>query len=98
MSATIQPDTSRETIGNRLAYVRIARGLTAGALAQALQISPQRWNTYEQGRSVPPPDVLSKIWQVTGATSDYVLFGRVDGLPTDLYNRLVEIGEGERLA
>jgi transcriptional regulator with XRE-family HTH domain len=88
MSTTTDPDTSRSAIGKRLTAVRVARGLTAGALAQALRISPQRWNTYEQGRSTPPPDVLSKLWQITGATSDYVLFNRMDGLPMELYARL----------
>jgi len=84
------PDTSKSAIGERLAAIRKARGLTFGALAQAIDISPQRWNNYEQGRSVPPPDVLSKLWQVTGATSDYVLFGRMDGLPAELYRMLME--------
>lgn len=99
MPEATEPDTSKSAIGKRLKAVRIARGLTAGALAQALQMSPQRWNTYEQGRSVPPPGVLSKLWQITGATSDFVLFNRMDGLPMELYSRLAASGkEAEKSA
>lgn len=53
-------------------------------LAEALGISPQRWNNYETGKAVPPPDILAKVWQVTGATSDFILFGRYDGMPYEL--------------
>lgn len=84
-----EPDTSVAAIGARIREVRIARGLTHGALAQALGLSPSRWNNYEQGLRMPPPDVLARLWQVTGATSDYILFERMEGLPADLYRTLI---------
>lgn len=89
MSSEAEPDTSIAAIGARIRDVRIARGLTQGALARAVGVSPSRWNNYEQGNRLLPPDLLAKLWQVTGATSDYILFERMEGLPADLYKRLI---------
>ena len=80
----LEPDTSKPAIGRRLVAVRRARGWTSGALATTLGLSPQRWHNYEQGYTTVPPDILGRLWQVTGATSDYILFGRTDGLPSEL--------------
>lgn len=84
MALELDPDTSKRAIGARLIAVRKARGYTPGALATALGLSPQRWFNYENGNTNIPPDVLARVWQVTGATSDFVLFGRMDNLPTEL--------------
>lgn len=82
------PDTSNEAIGRRLAEVREARGLHASALARMMEMSPQRWGSYERGRTIPPPQVLARFWQLTGATSDYVLFGSMTGMPMELVGLL----------
>lgn len=82
------PDTSPEAIGQRMAAVREARGLHQAAMARALDHSPQRYGSYERGRTVPPPDVLARFWQLTGATSDYVLFGSMAGMPMELVSML----------
>lgn len=84
MALELDPDTSKRAIGARLVAVRKARAFTAGGLATALGLSPQRWFNYENGNTNIPPDVLARLWQVTGATSDFVLFGRMDNLPTEL--------------
>jgi len=81
-------DTSRETIGGRLIAIREARGLPQASLAAELGLSPQRYGTYERGRSLPPPEVLDKLFELTGATADYILFGRGRGLPADLLEAL----------
>lgn len=90
-----QPDTSKAAIGERLAAVRAARGLIPAAMARALDLSSQRYGTYEGGRSVPPPEVLARFWQLTGATADYILFGRKDGLPLELAEML-RVGEAQQ--
>ncbi len=84
----VLPNTSNEAIGERLSAAREARGLSQAELSGVLGISPQRWGTYERGRSVPPPDVLAKFWQLTGATSDFVLFGSMAGMPMELVTLL----------
>lgn len=84
------PDTSTKAIGKRLGAVREVRGWAQSYAAQIVGLSPQRWGNYERGLNVPPPDVLAKWWQLTGATSDYTLFGRMDGLPLDLAQALLD--------
>ncbi|SFV31269.1 Helix-turn-helix domain-containing protein [Devosia crocina] len=82
------PDTSNKAIGRRLAAVREVKGWTQVFMAELIGASPQRWGNYERGHNAPPPDTLARIWQLTGATSDYVLFGRMDGLPLELAQAL----------
>jgi transcriptional regulator with XRE-family HTH domain len=89
-------DTSPEAIANRLAKVRMARGLTQVSMATALQISNQRWNSYEIGRTHPPAAILALVWRFTGATSDYILFGNESGLPWELLQKLRAQGEEEQ--
>jgi len=98
MFSHMVPDTSKAAIGARLAAVRRARAISSGAMATAMKMTPQRWSNYEQGRNVPPPEVLSKFWQITGATADYVLFGRMDGLPNELYEVLLKKTDLEQSA
>jgi transcriptional regulator with XRE-family HTH domain len=78
------PDTSNEAIGERLESVRTARGWTQAYVASLLPVSSQRWGNWERGLNAPPPDMLGRIWHLTGATSDYILFGRLDGMPHEL--------------
>lgn len=87
----IEPDTSKQSIGDRLYAVREARGFLRQAFIDVLGISAQRWSNYETGKTIPPPDILAKVWQVTGATSDFVLFGRYDGMPFELVEPVREI-------
>ena len=82
------PDTSKKAIGERIVAVREARDWSQAELARLLDESPQRWGNYERGDRVPPPPVLAKLWRLTGATSDYVLFGQTYGLPLDLVKAL----------
>lgn len=81
-------DTSKSAIGERLVAVRKARSFASKDVAAAMGCSTQRWNNYERGNSTPPPELLVRFWHLTGATSDYVLFGRMDGLPFDLVRLL----------
>lgn len=86
------PDTSGEAIGKRLVAVREARGYLQGFLVQLLDTSQQRWSNYEKGNRVLPNDLLYKFCKVTGATTDFVLFGEMSGMPMDLVQILRERG------
>lgn len=90
----LPPDTSKDAIGRRLVAARTARGLNGATTAQRLGLSPQRYGNYENGRSIMPPDVLARFWQLTGATSDYVLFARIETLPMELADKIREIEAG----
>lgn len=83
-SDNLLPDTSKEAIGSRLVALRMARGWTSATIARAIGVSAQRWNNYERGLNVPPPDLLAKLWQISGVSADYVLFGRMDGMSLEL--------------
>lgn len=87
-------DTSTEAVGMRLAAVREARGYLQGFLAKLLDISQQRLSNYEKGQRVLPHDILWKFCQVTGATSDYILFGMPRGMPMDLLSKITLSPQG----
>lgn len=87
-------DASRASVAMRLGLARRARGLSQVGMASALGISHQRWSRYEMGHNYPPPDLLLKIWRVTGANADFVLFGRVDGLPLALMAAIEDLNGG----
>lgn len=63
-------------------------------MAAAIGASPQRWYTYENGRSVPPAPDLAKIRQLTGATSDFILFGDPRNMPYELMQLIGEQSTG----
>lgn len=74
----------KKAIGRRLSAIRKTRNMTQTAISAAVGIGIKSWNTYEGGRTPPPPDVLGRLWQLTGCTSDYILFGHTAGMPMDL--------------
>jgi transcriptional regulator with XRE-family HTH domain len=91
-----EPNTSREAIANRLIALRKAKGWSSTFIATAVGATPQRWYTYENGRSVPPAPVLAKVRQLTGATADFILFGDTRNMPYELMQQLEHIGEVEK--
>jgi transcriptional regulator with XRE-family HTH domain len=75
-------------IGRRLVRIREAMGLNQSQFASLIDMSPQRWGNYERGTRTPKADVLGHVWRVTGASADYILFGRPDAMPLDLAVRM----------
>lgn len=98
MTSSFEPDTSNAAIGARIVAVRIARDLTQMALAQAIGIGHTTLNNYERGLRTVPPDVVAKIWRVTGATSDYILMERMEGLPPSLRKLLIDQQDEDKTA
>lgn len=90
------PDTSNAAIGERIATIRIARGWSQAFSAQLMGISPQRWGNWERGLNAPKPAELGRLWRLSGATSDYILFGRLDGLPHELVQLIQASGTEEK--
>lgn len=78
--------------GERLAHARSARGYPSqAALARALGVSPTRYNVWETGQGSPQTiGALYDVCQLLGVTSDYLLFGRTEGLSREAYEALVE--------
>lgn len=71
-------------MAKRLIAIRTIKGWNATRFASLVGATPQRWYTYEGGRSTPPTDVLVKIKRLTGVTIDYILAGDVAGMSSDL--------------
>jgi transcriptional regulator with XRE-family HTH domain len=85
-------DTSTEglqEIGERLRKLRVAAGYANQVeYADALNISPQRYNHWERGRRLPDLWAIGRICSMTGATADWIFFGRVGAMPVDLMRRI----------
>ena len=63
-------------MGARIAALRRRAGLSQAELAQRLQCSASAVGMYEQGRREPASDVLVRLAEVFGVTTDYLLTGQ----------------------
>lgn len=68
----------------RLKELRQAKSLSQDQLAGLLSIDRSTISAYEQGIRQPPLETLSRIADVFGTTTDYLL-GRTNTLTLDLY-------------
>ena len=59
--------------GQKIRTLRISKGLTQGALAKLLGVSPSTVGMYEQGRRKPDGNMLIKLCEVFSVTSDSLL-------------------------
>ena len=77
----------------RLVRLREAVGYpTATAFAKFLGIGQQRWANYENGFPLSREIIFRLVQSIPGLTSDWLYFGKPDGLPVDLARRLGELG------
>lgn len=77
----------REQIAERVRRVRAALSSSQFEFCQRLDVLPQTWNTYEQGR-MPSDETLDKLYRLHGITSDYLRHGTFRGMPLDIVERL----------
>lgn len=84
-------------MGRRIVLARAARGYHQAAFARLLELSPQSLNSYEKGTTAPSFFIIAKVWQLTGATADYLLLGKMDGMPAELVRGIVEAEKAPRL-
>ena len=67
-----------ETIGNRIAKFRKARGMTQEELANQLGVSSQAVSKWENDASCPDISLLPQLSRVLGVTTDELLTGKND--------------------
>lgn len=67
-----------ETIGNRIAKFRKARGMTQEDLAEKLGVSSQAVSKWENDVSCPDIGLLPKLAATLGVTTDELLTGKSD--------------------
>lgn len=83
-------DTPYKDIGARLEAVAMARDLTGAEITRRSngKILQSRWTEYTQGSRRITVDAAVLIYQMTGATLDYIYRGDESGLPKSLVERL----------
>lgn len=64
-------------MGARIAALRRQAGLSQAELARKLQCSASAVGMYEQGRREPPSDLLVRMAQLFGVSTDYLLTGTI---------------------
>lgn len=67
-----------ETIGNRIAKFRKAKGMTQEELANKLGVSSQAVSKWENDASCPDIGLLPQLSRVLGVTTDELLTGKND--------------------
>lgn len=92
MLAAMRP----ERIGERLVYLRRALGLSSKEISDQLGIEQTYWSRAETGKrglNYALSALLQERWDVT---TDYLLYGKLAGMPRDLANRIAAIQNAER--
>ncbi|MGE3704785.1 MAG: multiprotein-bridging factor 1 family protein [Vicinamibacterales bacterium] len=96
------------TFGDMVRAARTGRGWTLADLAQQLGVSESVLSRWETGASPPPrdPEVVNRIVRELGLSAEEALRAlgyrlyppAAASLPTELIERLLDLGESERQA
>jgi transcriptional regulator with XRE-family HTH domain len=71
-----------DTVGDRVLSLRNARGWNQEELATRVQISKSFLSEIENDRGLPGGQILMRLAEVLGATTDYILLGAVNTTET----------------
>lgn len=83
-----RPRHAKADVGARLRAVRAALGVHQKVMAQALNVSPQAWSGWENGRDLADPLVMARAALRYGFTTDWIFLGRLTLLPGELADEL----------
>lgn len=72
-----------ESLGKKIIELRQSRHITQANLARQINVTKAMMSKYENDVNVPKADVLGRIAEVLGTTSDYLL-GLEEALPESL--------------
>ncbi len=61
---------------------------TSAAFAAAIGVTPTRWNNVENGGSLSKEIAFRIVQKFPGLTTDYLWFGRMDGMPLQRVRQL----------
>lgn len=89
-----QPD-SNEAVSERLRLLRLVKseGASQTAFAATLKIETKRWNNLERGYPLSKEIAFTIVRRFPDVTTDWLWFGREDGLPVKLQRELAEAGK-----
>lgn len=74
-------DPAGERLGDRIARLRRAKGWNQRELAERVGTRGAQISKYERGTYVPRADILSRLGDSLGVSTDYLLTGRMPGAP-----------------
>ncbi len=87
-------------IGDRIAYLRKARGLSQTELAKAVGASREAIGKYERNEAMPSVETARRIASVFGVTLDHLVdegaTASFDGQMVKRLNRIQELDEKDR--
>jgi transcriptional regulator with XRE-family HTH domain len=76
-------------VGKRLKAARIAAGHgSAAVFAGKIGVSPQRYNNWETGDVVVPPEFVPRIFLLTRVDSNFLYLGDLSRLPGDILDKI----------
>ena len=82
-------------IGTRIKQLRLEKDITQKDLADFLGVTPKAISFYELGQRMPSNDVILKLAQKFGVTTDYLLGNDVD--PNKLSNYIGPVVENKKI-
>ena len=72
-------------VSGRLHLLRVTLGYKhPKGFAEKLGLESATYRKYERGEALPPHEILGRIRELTGAKTDWVLYGDRSALPRDL--------------
>ena len=85
-----------DAVGERLVLLRLSLGYKKAVdFARALGLEPHTYRMYERSANMPTHEALGRIKELTGASTDWVLYGDTGNLPVSLYKMMYEASEAE---
>lgn len=82
-----------EAVGRRLQRLRIAKGFEfIRHFAKDLEVGEDRYDKWEKGKALIPPEEALKLKRRYGITSDWLYFGDETALPNHIHSELRKAG------
>jgi transcriptional regulator with XRE-family HTH domain len=101
---TVADKTMMLRLGQRLRWVREARGMTQQQIAELVGVHQTAWSLYERGLRFPDQFEVPRLLAKLRISRDYLMDGSLEGVEADLAIRLAaahpelvpSIGKGRR--
>lgn len=74
-----------EAVGKRLQQLRLAKDFDyIRHFAEAIGVNEARYDKWEKGRALVPPEVVLRLKAMYGITADWLYYGEESGLTVSL--------------
>lgn len=93
-----KPLTFEQSVGERIASLRMHAGVLQKELASYLQVTVSTVSHYEAGINMPQPAILVKIAEFFGVSVDYILHQTDLMIDWQTYRREIKLLNGKRIS